>query len=115
MLFSPLLIPLPPHPLFYSHNFYYLSFNVYANNFYFPNILLFIDSNAKDFTYNVNNRSVNLLLPCLSPCTNIKSKWILDHYVKPQTLKLVQLREKSDKWDYMKLKSFCTSKETAPD
>jgi hypothetical protein len=74
--------------------------------------------------------------PCLSPCTSINSKWIKDLNIRPETLKLVQekggntleaigigkdflnrtpaaqqLREKMDKWDYMKLKSFCAKKE----
>jgi len=74
--------------------------------------------------------------PCLSPCTSINSKWIKDLNITPETLKLVQeragntleaigigkeflnrtpaatqLRERMDKWDYMKLKSFCSSKE----
>jgi hypothetical protein len=74
--------------------------------------------------------------PCLSPCTSINSKWIKFLSIRPKTLKLVQeragnileaigigkdflsrtpaaqqLREKMDKWDYMKLKSFCTTKE----
>jgi hypothetical protein len=74
--------------------------------------------------------------PCLSVCVSINSKWIEDLYVRPQTLKQVQeraantlellgigndflsttqmaqqLRERIDKWDYMKLKSFCTTKE----
>jgi hypothetical protein len=72
----------------------------------------------------------------LSPCTSINSKWIKDLNIRPQTLKLVyeragntlevigigkdilnrtpaaqQLRDRMDKWDYMKLKSFCTTKE----
>jgi hypothetical protein len=67
---------------------------------------------------------------------SINSKWIKDLYVRPETLQLVleragntletigickiflsrtppaqQLRERMDKWDYMKLKSFCTTKE----
>jgi hypothetical protein len=71
--------------------------------------------------------------PCLSLCTSINSKWI---NIRPETLKLVQegagntlevigigkdflnrtpaaqqLRERMDKWDYMKLKNFCTTKE----
>jgi hypothetical protein len=75
-------------------------------------------------------------LPCLSPCTSINSKWIKDLNVRPKTLKLVQkragntlevirigkdflnrapaaqqLRERMDKWDFIKLKSFCTTKE----
>jgi hypothetical protein len=74
--------------------------------------------------------------PSLSPCTSINSKGIKDLNIRPVTLKLVQeragnaletigkgkeflnrtlaaqqLRERMDKWDYMKLKSFCTIKE----
>jgi hypothetical protein len=74
--------------------------------------------------------------PCLSPCTSINSNWIKDLNIKPEALKLVheragntpetigigkdilsrtpsaqQLRERMDKWDYLKLKSFCTTKE----
>jgi hypothetical protein len=74
--------------------------------------------------------------PCLSPCTSINSKWIKDLNIRSKTLKLVQkrakntleaiggigkdflnrtlaaqqLRERMEKWDYMKLKSFCTAK-----
>jgi hypothetical protein len=74
--------------------------------------------------------------PCLSLCTSINSKWIKDLNIGPKTLKLVQkrtgntleaigtgrdflnrtlaaqqLRERMDKWDCVKLKSFCTTKE----
>jgi hypothetical protein len=74
--------------------------------------------------------------PCLSPYTSINSKWIKDLNNRPKTLKLVQeraentleaigigkdfltktpaaqqLRESTDKCDYIKLKSFCTTKE----
>jgi hypothetical protein len=73
---------------------------------------------------------------CLSPCTSINSKWIRDLNIRTKTLKLVQeragntlevigvgkdflnrtpaalqLRERMDKWDFIKLKSFCTTKE----
>jgi hypothetical protein len=76
------------------------------------------------------------LEPCLSPYTNIISKWIKDLNVRPQTLKVVkervgntlevisigkdflngtsaaqQLRDSIDKWDSIKLKSFCSTKE----
>jgi hypothetical protein len=75
------------------------------------------------------------LHPCLSPCTSITSKWIKDLNIRPKTLKLVQegtrntleiisigkeflnrnpaaqqLRERMDKWDFIKLKCFCTKK-----
>jgi hypothetical protein len=30
--------------------------------------------------------------PCLSPCTSINSKWIEDLNIRPETLKLVQVR-----------------------
>jgi hypothetical protein len=68
--------------------------------------------------------------PCLSPCTNINSKWIKDINIRPKTLKLVQegagntlvligiaknflnrtpaaqqLRGRMDKCDFIKLKS----------
>jgi hypothetical protein len=74
--------------------------------------------------------------PCLSPCTSINSKWIKDLNITPKTLNLVleragntlevigvvkdffngtsaaqQLRERMDKWDFIKLKSFCTTKD----
>jgi hypothetical protein len=74
--------------------------------------------------------------PCLSPCTSINSKWIKDLNIRPETLQLVQeragntletigigtdflsrtpvaqqLRERMDKWNFMKLKSFWTTKE----
>jgi hypothetical protein len=72
----------------------------------------------------------------LSPCASIISKWFKDPNIRPQKLKLVQervgntleakgigndflsriqmaqqLREMIDRWDYMKLKSLCTTKQ----
>jgi hypothetical protein len=66
--------------------------------------------------------------PCISPYTNINSKWIKHLNIRPQTLKLIQervgntlglvgigknflngtpvaqqLRESTDKWDFIKL------------
>jgi hypothetical protein len=74
--------------------------------------------------------------PCLPHCTIINSKWIKDLNIRPEAMKLVQeragntlkaigidkdflnrtpasqqLRERMDKWDYIKFKSFCTIKE----
>jgi hypothetical protein len=74
--------------------------------------------------------------PCSSPCTSINLKWIKDLNIRSETLKLVreraehtlevidigkdflnrspaaqQLRERIDKWEYIKLRSLCTTKE----
>jgi hypothetical protein len=74
--------------------------------------------------------------PCSSPCTNINSKWIKVLNIRPKTLKFIlekagntleiivtgedflngtpaaqQLRERMDKCDFIKLKSFGTTKE----
>jgi hypothetical protein len=68
-------------------------------------------------------------------CTSINSKWIKDLNIRPKMLKLIQegagnalevtgigkdfpnrtpaaqqLSERMDKWDFIKLKSFCTKK-----
>ena len=73
----------------------------------------------------------------LTPCTKISSKWIKDLNVRPDTAKLLEentsrtlsdinhsnifldpsptimeIRAKINKWDLLKLKSFCTAKET---
>ena len=73
----------------------------------------------------------------LTPCTKISSKWIKDLNVRPNTIKLLEenisrtlydinhskilfdpppreMEMKTDinKWNLMKLKSFCTAKET---
>jgi hypothetical protein len=72
-----------------------------------------------------------------SPCTKLKSKWIKDLHIKPDTMKLIEekvgkslrnmstgeiflkgtpiayaLRSRIDKWDLIKLQRFCKSKDT---
>ena len=75
--------------------------------------------------------------PYLSPCTKVKSKWIKELHIKPETLKLIEekvgksledigtgekflyrtamscaLSLRILKWDLMKLQSFCKAKDT---
>ena len=75
--------------------------------------------------------------PFLSPCTKVKSKWIKQLHIKPETLKLIEekvgksledmgtgekflnrtamtcaVRSRIDKWDLIKLQSFCKAKDT---
>ena len=75
--------------------------------------------------------------PFLSPSTKLKSEWIKDLHIKPDTLNLIEekvgknlehmgtgenvlnrtpiayvLRSRIDKWDLIKLQSFCKAKDT---
>jgi hypothetical protein len=75
--------------------------------------------------------------PFLSPCTKLKSKLIKDLHIKPETLKLIEekvekslkdmgtgerflnripmayaVKSRIDKWDLIKLQSFCKAKDT---
>jgi hypothetical protein len=73
----------------------------------------------------------------LSPCTKLKSKWIKELHIKPETLKVIEekvgksledlgtgerflsrtpiacvVRSRIDKWGLIKLQSFCEAKDT---
>jgi hypothetical protein len=75
--------------------------------------------------------------PFLSPCTKVKSKWIKELHIKPETLKLIEekvgkslgdmgtgekflnrtamactVRSRIDKWYLIKLQGFCKAKDT---
>jgi hypothetical protein len=75
--------------------------------------------------------------PFLSPCTKVKSKWIKELQIKPETVKLIEekverslkdmgtgdkflnriamacaIRWRIDKWNLIKLQSFCNAKDT---
>jgi hypothetical protein len=75
--------------------------------------------------------------PFLSPCTEVKSKWIKELHIKPEKLKLIEenvgkrlkdmgtgeillnrtsmaraVRSRIHKWDFIKLQSFCKAKDT---
>jgi hypothetical protein len=74
--------------------------------------------------------------PFLSPCTKVKAKWIKELHIKPETMKLIEeklgksledmgtgekflnrttmacaVRSRIDKWDLIKLQSFCKAKD----
>jgi hypothetical protein len=76
------------------------------------------------------------IYPFLSPCTKLKSKWIKELHIKSGTLKLIEekvekrlehrgtgekflnrtpiacaVRSRIDKWDLIKLQSFCKAKD----
>ena len=75
--------------------------------------------------------------PFSSPCTKLKSKWIKELHIKPETLKLIEEKvgksledmgtgekflnrtpvactviSRINKWDLIKLQSFCKTKDT---
>ena len=75
--------------------------------------------------------------PFLSPCTKVKPKWIKELHIKPKTVKLIEekvekslkdtgtgekflnrtamacaVRSRIDKWDLIKLQSFCKAKDS---
>jgi hypothetical protein len=77
------------------------------------------------------------IIPCLSPCTKVKSKWIREFHIKLETLKLTEekvgksledmvtgekfldrtpmacfVRSRSKKWDLEIFQGFCKAKNT---
>jgi hypothetical protein len=73
----------------------------------------------------------------LTPCSKLKSKWIKDLHIKPETMKFIEekvgkslkdmgtgekflnrtamacaVRSRIDKWNLIKLQSFCKAKDT---
>jgi hypothetical protein len=75
--------------------------------------------------------------PFLTPCTKVNNKWIKELHIKPEALKLIEkkvgksledmgtgekflnrtamacaVRSRIDKWDLIKLQSFCKAKDT---
>jgi hypothetical protein len=75
--------------------------------------------------------------PFLSPCTKVKSKWIKELHIKPETMKLIEekvgkslkdmctgenflnrtamacaVKSRIDKWDLKKLQRCCKAKDT---
>jgi len=75
--------------------------------------------------------------PFLSPCNKVKTKWIKELHIKPETVKIIEekvgkslegmgtgekflnrtavacaIRSRINKWDLIKLQSFCKAKDT---
>jgi hypothetical protein len=117
-----------------SHNYAHLIFDKVTKNIQWKLYCLFNKCCWKKWLSACRKLKLD---PCLSPYASINSKWIKNLNIRPKILKLVQegagntlevigmgkdclnrtpaaqqLREKMNKWDYMKLKSFCTAKET---
>jgi hypothetical protein len=85
-----------------------------------------------------NNKKRRMQIdPFLSPCTKLKYKWIKDLHIRPETLKFIEkkvgeslkdigtgekflnrtamacaVRSRINKWDLIKLQSFCKTKDT---
>ena len=87
--------------------------------------------------YHVEECELIQYYPVLYPCTKVKSKWIKDLHIKQETLKLIEkkvgksledmgtgekflnrtamacsVRSRINKWDLIKLQSFCKAKDT---
>ena len=95
-----------------------------------------LSTNGAGLIVNLHVEEYKLIL-IYYPCMKLKSKWIKDHNIKPDTLNLIEekvgnslkcietgeiflnrtsmaqtLRSTIDKWDLLKLKSFCKAKDT---
>jgi hypothetical protein len=115
------------------HNYTHLIFDKRAKNVQWRKDSLFNKCCSEKWLSVFKKLKLNL---CLSSCTSINSKWIKNLNIRPETLKLVQeisgntlevigigkdflnstpaaqqVRERMDKCDFIKLKSFCTTKE----
>jgi hypothetical protein len=115
------------------HSYTHLIFYKGAKNTQWRKDSLFNKCNQENWIYACRKLKLD---PSLSPCTSINSKWIKELNKRPETLKLAQetagntlaaigigkdflsrtqvaqqLRERTNKWDYMKLNSFCPTKE----
>jgi hypothetical protein len=96
-------------------------------------------SSGKKTAFSTNSYHVEEceLIHFLSPCTKLKSKWIKELHIQPETLKLIEekvgenledkgiggkflnrtamscaVRSRIYKWDLIKLQSFCKAKDT---
>ena len=107
-------------------------------------VFVFLDSNQNSGNRGGKSAKRNWRLSCrrmridpfLSPCTKLKSKWIKDLHIRPETLKLIEekvgktlevmgtgekflnrtalacaVRSSIDKWDLIKLQRFCKAKD----
>jgi hypothetical protein len=116
-----------------AHSYSYLSFDKEAQNMCWRKDSLFTKWYWENYRFICRRLKLDSSLLC---CTSINSKWIKDLKARSEIAKLLQerignilehigvgnsfmnrtpitqqLRQKINKWDYIKLKSFCTAKE----
>jgi hypothetical protein len=113
-------------------NYAHLTFDKVAKNIWWRKDCLFNKCHWEKWLSSCRRLNLD---PCLSPSTSINSKWIKYLNIIPETFKIVheragytleavciakdflsrtqvaqQWRERIDKWDYVKLKSFLQQK-----